>query len=92
MHQGFNSNFCNPNSGNEKGLVENKVDFYRRNLFWTNYPGERVQIDVKYVLNKCIDFASYHSRYYQITAIDKYSRKRYLELVNELSTYSTSNF
>ncbi|NLK42963.1 MAG: transposase [Tissierellia bacterium] len=56
------------------------------------YPGERVQIDVKYVPNECIGFASHHSRYYQITAIDEYSRKRYLELVNELSTYSTSNF
>ncbi|WP_035142793.1 DDE-type integrase/transposase/recombinase, partial [Schnuerera ultunensis] len=63
---------------------------YRRNL--ATYPGERVQIDIKYVPNECIGFASNHNRYYQITAIDEYSRKRYLELVNELSTYSTSNF
>ena len=56
------------------------------------YPGERVQIDVKYVPNECIGFASYHSRYYQITAIDEYSRKRYMEIVKENSTYSTSNF
>src|SRR5699024_6070961 len=56
------------------------------------YPGERVQIDVKYVPNECIGFASYHSRYYQITAIDEYSRKRYLELVEENSTYTTSEF
>ena len=63
---------------------------YRKNP--STYPGERVQIDVKYVPNECVGFASYHSRYYQITAIDEYSRKRYLELVNELSTYSTSNF
>src|SRR5699024_10013305 len=39
------------------------------------YPGQRVQIDVKYVPNECIGFASYHSRYYQITAIDEYSKK-----------------
>jgi len=58
----------------------------------TSYPGERVQIDVKYVPNECIGFASYHSRYYQITAIDEHTRKRYLELVSEISTYSTSNF
>lgn len=57
-----------------------------------NYPGQRVQIDVKYVSNECIGFASYHSRYYQITAIDEYSRKRYMELVNENSTYTTSEF
>lgn len=56
------------------------------------YPGELVQIDVKYVPNECIGFASYHSRYYQITAIDVYSRKRYMELVEENSTYTTSEF
>lgn len=63
---------------------------YRKNT--ATYPGERVQIDVKFVPNECIGFASYHSRYYQITAIDEYSRKRYLELVNENSTYTTSEF
>ena len=56
------------------------------------YPGERVQIDVKYVPNECIGFASNYSRYYQITAIDEYSRKRYLDLAVENSTYTTSNF
>lgn len=56
------------------------------------YPGERVQIDVKYVPNECIGFASHHVRYYQLTAIDEYSRKRYLEIVNENSTYTTSEF
>lgn len=58
----------------------------------SSYPGERVQIDVKFVPNECIGFASPHNRYYQITAIDEYSRKRYLELVNENSTYTTSSF
>lgn len=58
----------------------------------TSYPGERVQIDVKFVPNECIGFRSHHSRYYQITAIDEFSRKRYLELVNENSTYTTSEF
>lgn len=33
MHYGFKSNFCNPNSGNEKGSVESKVGYHRRNLF-----------------------------------------------------------
>lgn len=58
----------------------------------TKYSGERVQIDVKFVPNECIGFASNHSRYYQITAIDEYSRKRYMELVEENSTYTTSSF
>jgi transposase len=33
MHYGFGSNFCNPASGHEKGSVENKVGYHRRNLF-----------------------------------------------------------
>jgi len=32
MHYGFRSNFCNPNSGHEKGSVENKVGYHRRNM------------------------------------------------------------
>lgn len=33
LHHGFQSNFCNPNKGHEKGSVENKVGYLRRNLF-----------------------------------------------------------
>jgi hypothetical protein len=33
MHYGFRSNFCNPDSGHEKGSVENKVGYHRRNMF-----------------------------------------------------------
>ena len=47
-----------------------------------NYPGEYVEIDVKYVPLECIGFKSNYERYYQITAIDLYSRKRVLKLVN----------
>jgi len=32
LHYGFQSNFCNPESGHEKGHVENKVGYHRRNL------------------------------------------------------------
>lgn len=32
-HYGFKIKFCNPNSGNEKGNVENKVGTIRRNMF-----------------------------------------------------------
>ena len=54
------------------------------------YPGEFVEIDVKYVPLECIGFKSNYGRYYQITAIDLYSRKRVLKLVNEHNTYETS--
>lgn len=33
LHYGFKSNFCNPYSGHEKGSVENKVGYHRRNFF-----------------------------------------------------------
>jgi len=32
-HYGFSVSFCNPRSGNEKGNVENKVGYIRRNFF-----------------------------------------------------------
>lgn len=33
LHYEFEINFCNPNSGHEKGNVENKVGYVRRNIF-----------------------------------------------------------
>lgn len=56
------------------------------------FPGEKVQVDVKYVPLHCIGFKTPHERYYQITAIDLYSRKRVLQLVNENSTFTTGQF
>ncbi len=32
-HYGFETTFCNPAAGHEKGNVENKVGYFRRNLF-----------------------------------------------------------
>jgi len=54
------------------------------------YPGQRVQIDVKFVPLACI--AAKGERYYQFTAIDEYSRLRYLEAFPEHSTYSAAIF
>lgn len=56
------------------------------------FPGDKVQVDIKYVPEECILFPTYGERYYQITAIDEYSRKRVLKLVKEKSTYETSRF
>ncbi|MBQ0162247.1 MAG: IS21 family transposase [Treponema sp.] len=33
VHYGFESRFCNPNSGHEKGSVESNVGYLRRNIF-----------------------------------------------------------
>lgn len=54
------------------------------------YPGQRVQIDVKFVPLTCI--ATKGERYYQYTAIDEYSRLRYLGAYEENSTYSSADF
>lgn len=54
------------------------------------YPGQRIQIDVKYVPRGCITDSKI--RLFQYTAIDEYSRLRYLGAYEELSTYSSSDF
>ena len=56
------------------------------------FPGDKVQIDIKYVPKECIRFPSYGLQYYQITAIDEFSRKRVLKIVEEKSTYETTKF
>ncbi|MGF3077146.1 DDE-type integrase/transposase/recombinase [Facklamia sp. P12955] len=56
------------------------------------YPGEKVQIDIKYVPMHCLKFDSKGIRYYQITAIDEYSRKRYCEIVDEKTVTNTALF
>lgn len=58
------------------------------------YPGQRVQIDVKFVPDSCIvgDAKAEGKKFYQYTAIDEYSRFRYLEAFEEHSTYSSAVF
>lgn len=56
------------------------------------FPGEKVQIDIKYVPRECLKFDTYGIRYYQITALDEYSRKRHCEIVDEKSVTHTANF
>ena len=54
------------------------------------HPGERVQIDVKVVPRKCI--TDPEMKLYQYTAIDEYSRMRFLYGYKEQSTYSSADF
>ncbi len=56
------------------------------------YPGQRVQIDVKVVPTSCIVGDAQGEKFYQYTAIDEYSRFRYLEAFEEHSTYSSAIF
>ena len=54
------------------------------------YPGQRVQIDVKVVPLRCI--ADPELRLFQYTAIDEFSRLRFLAAYSEQSTYSSADF
>jgi transposase InsO family protein len=56
------------------------------------YPGDKVQVDIKYIPEECIRFPTYGARYYQITGIDEHTRKRVLKVVKEKSTYETSRY
>lgn len=56
------------------------------------YPGHKVQVDIKYVPHQCLKFDSRGIRYYQITAIDEYSRKRIIKIVDEKNVNHTSDF
>lgn len=79
----------------KKGYVkpkEKRKSYIRYEKLDGKYPGEKVQIDIKYVPLESIRFPCYGTRYYQITAIDEYSRKRVLKIVNERSTHETREF
>lgn len=69
-----------------KPIIYKKI-FYKYEHMEGKYPGDKVQRDIKYVPAECVRFSSYGNRYYQITGIDEYSRKRVLKIVKEKSTY-----
>ena len=54
------------------------------------YPGQRVQVDVKVVPRKCM--ANPEFRLFQYTAIDEFTRLRFLAAYTEQSTYSSADF
>ena len=56
-----------------------------------HHPGERVQIDVKWVPLECV-VEKMPQRFYQYTAIDEYSRLRYLGAFEEANTYTSMQF
>jgi len=58
------------------------------------YPGDKVQIDVKYVPQECMteELKDKNEKYYQYTAIDEFTRIRYTWFTNEHSTYMSSEF
>lgn len=58
------------------------------------YTGQRVQVDVKYVPMECLtkELRERKERYFQYTAIDEYSRQRYIWFSKEKTTYASKQF
>ena len=54
------------------------------------YPGQRVQVDVKVVPRRCV--AAPELRLFQYTAIDEFTRLRFLAAYPEQSTFSSADF
>jgi len=53
------------------------------------YPGQKMQIDVKYVPTKCV---ANGKKYYQFTAVDECTRWTYRQMYDEHSSYSAKAF
>jgi transposase len=53
------------------------------------YPGQKIQVDVKYVPSKCVVDGK---KYYQFTATDECTRWTYRQMYDEHSTYSAKEF
>ena len=56
------------------------------------YPGQRIQIDVKFVPSVCLVNEAKGQHFYQFTAIDEYSRWHFVEAFQEHSSYSSALF
>lgn len=75
--------------------VPSKKKKYEPKLYQPmKYPGERVQVDVKYVPKACMtkELIERKERYYQYTAIDEFSRQRVVMATKEHSTYESAKF
>lgn len=69
----------------KKKKTKKKPKPYKR----AEYPGQKIQIDVKYVPKYCVTDGK---KYYQYTAIDECSRWTFREMYEEHSTYSSKDF
>jgi len=55
-------------------------------------PGARIQVDVKFVPNKCLVGSLAGRNIYQYTAIDECTRWRYAAIYDELSAWNSTHF
>ena len=55
-------------------------------------PSQRIQVDVKFVPLACLFNETKSQKFYQYSAIDEFSRWRFVEAFEEHSTYSSAKF
>ena len=74
-----------------KDVKGNKKRKRRKNKPYqrAEYPGQKVQVDVKFVPEACIVDGR---KYYQFTAVDECTRWTYRQMYDEHSTYSAEKF
>ena len=72
------------------GQAEKKPVYKPKPYEQMTYPGQRVPVDVKVVPRRCI--ADQELRLFQYTAIDEFTRLRFLGAYPEQSTYSSADF
>lgn len=75
-----------------KEKIKTRKGYTKHEEIRGQYPGDKIQVDIKYVPRECLLFDTIDKKYYQITAIDECSRKRILEIVDEKSVTNTSRF
>lgn len=69
----------------KKKKMKKKPKPYQR----AEYPGQKIQLDVKFVPKYCVTDGK---KYYQYTATDECSRWTYREMYDERSTFSSKDF
>ena len=74
-----------------KGRKKNRKAEKRKKKAYerAEYPGQKIQLDVKYVPSEC---AINGKKYYQYTAVDECTRWTFREMYDEHSTYSSKDF
>ena len=88
MHHGFKADFCNPDSPQEKGNVENKVGYLRRNFLLPppliNSPEDLIELNQK-LLHQCTkDLTREHYvKQEQISELFKEEQKSLISLPRE---------
>lgn len=72
-----------------KPEIKKKQNYKPKPYQRAEYPGQKVQIDVKYVPSYCVVNGQ---KYYQYTAVDECTRWTFREMYDEHSTYSSRDF